>query len=343
MDQCWVSQHYHPLLFTETSLFQTLAGRVPTSANLETSSTIYLGGQPFNPRDREQRKVIAYVSQEDSLHESSTPREALTFSARLRLPNTMSDEECQRVADKTLQALGLEAAADTLIGGGFQKGISGGEKRRVSIGVELVAEPSLLFLDEPTSGLDSFAAAQVMKLLGKVAHEAGNTVLFTIHQPSSNIFGTFDQLILLHKGRVMHQGAVASIGADYEQHGYPVPNQYNPADWVIDVAQEYNMTTTDEPSTSNGFFAPEPPELTAGISTDTNKVEDSVITVTASNDSVSTWKEFTMLQHREMNSLRRNPATIVINVVVSGILSVIFGVIFLGVGRKDRSDFSVRH
>ena len=305
-----------------------------------------MGGQPFNPRDREQRKVIAYVGQEDSLHESSTPRETLWFSARLRLPKTLSDDDCQKVADRTLEALGLEAAADTLIGGGFKKGISGGEKRRVSIGVELVAEPSLLFLDEPTSGLDSFAAAQVMKLLGKVAHEAGNTVLFTIHQPSSNIFGTFDQLILLHKGRVMHQGAVASIGVDYEKHGFPVPNQYNPADWVIDVAQEYHMKTTDdddESTSDNGFFAPEPPELLAGISTDTTKVEDSVKAVAASNDSVSTWKEFTMLQHREMNNLRRNPATIVINVVVNGILSVIFGVIFLGVGRKDRADFSVRY
>ena len=314
-------------LFVETSLFQTLAGRVPTSSNLETRSNIYLGGKVFDPRDREQRKVIAYVSQEDSLHESSTPREAFFFSARLRLSKSRTDQECQHLVEKTLLALGLEDAADTIMGGGFKKGISGGEKRRVSIGVELVAEPSLLFLDEPTSGLDSFAAAQVMKLLGKVAHEAGNTVLFTIHQPSSNIFGSFDQLILLHKGRVMHQGAVASIGADYEQHGYPVPNQYNPADWVIDVAQEFNLAELDDDSQAarykHGFFTKEPPEFTADIAVKGTQEDTDVVPVT--NDSVSSWKEFTMLQHREMNNLRRNPATILINIVVNGILSVIFG------------------
>ena len=262
------------------------------------------------------------------------------FSARLRLPRTLSDDDCRQLADKTLLELGLEDAADTLIGGGFQKGISGGEKRRVSIGVELVSEPSLIFLDEPTSGLDSFAAAQVMKLLGRVAHDAGNTVLFTIHQPSSNIFTSFDQLILLHKGQVMHQGSVTTIGEDYERHGYPVPRHYNPADWVIDVAQEH---TLEELAQNGTFFAPEPPELMASI---THKDADPgrsqvFVVVQAMKNSVSVWTEFTMLQHREMNSLRRNPATIIINVVATGILSVIFGVIFLGVGRKDRSDFSV--
>ena len=160
----------------------------------------------------------------DALHESSTPREAIFFSARLRLPKTVTDEECNVIVNNTLQELGLESSADTIIGGGFKKGISGGEKRRVSIGVELVAKPSLLFLDEPTSGLDSFAAAQVMKLLESVA-QAGNTVLFTIHQPSSNIFSSFDGLILLNKGQVMHQGEVAAISDDFAGYGYTVPNQ----------------------------------------------------------------------------------------------------------------------
>jgi len=132
----------------ETSLFQTLAGRVPTSSKLQVEGQIYLGALPFNPRVREHRKMIAYVAQEDALHETSTPREALLFSARLRLPKSMKDEDCREVAERTLIKLGLESCADTLIGGRFLKGISGGEKRRVSIGVELTAKPSLIFLDE---------------------------------------------------------------------------------------------------------------------------------------------------------------------------------------------------
>ena len=105
-----------------------------------------MGGAKFDPRQREQRKLIAYVSQEDALQESSTPREAIYFSARLRLPKTVSDDECTEIVTAILTELGLDAAADTVIGGGFTKGISGGEKRRVSIGVELVAKPSLIFL-----------------------------------------------------------------------------------------------------------------------------------------------------------------------------------------------------
>lgn len=136
--------HHH----SETSLFQTLAGRVPTSNNkLTVEGKITLGGIEFDPLQlREHRKLIAYVSQEDSLHEASTPREALTFSARLRLPKSKSDEEITTIVNQCLHELGLTSAADTIIGGGMKKGISGGEKRRVSIGIELVSSPSLVFM-----------------------------------------------------------------------------------------------------------------------------------------------------------------------------------------------------
>lgn len=317
----------------KTSLFQTLAGRVPSGGNLVIEGGIYLGGVKFDPSQREHRKAIAYVSQEDALHEASTPREAIFFSARLRLPKSVSDEECTNIVNNTLAELGLESAADTIIGGGFKKGISGGEKRRVSIGVELVAKPSLIFLDEPTSGLDSFAAAQVMKLLKSVA-EHGNTVLFTIHQPSSNIFSTFDRLILLNKGQVMHQGDVKAIARDFDRCGHAVPPQYNPADWIIDVAQGY---TLEELQNNTSFFAKQPEKWLANIApADSGKEFEAPV-----QDSVSTWKEFSLLQQREWHGLLRNPASIVINVVVTGILSMIFGVIFFDIGNKDRSEYSV--
>ena len=187
-----------------------------------------------------------------------------------------------------------------------------------------------------TSGLDSFAAKQVMKLLKHFAHDGGNTVLFTVHQPSSNIFTSFDQLILLHKGQVIHQGSVDTIGEDYERYGYPVPNWYNPADWVIDVAQENSME--DLQKSEHGFFADAPKDLLLPI---VNKNDVIAPVVVQSNDSVSSWKELVMLQQREIVSLHRNPVPILINVGVTGTLSCIFGVIFLDVGRQDRSDFSV--
>jgi ABC-type multidrug transport system ATPase subunit len=119
-----------------------------------------------------------------------------------------------------------------MIGGGLIKGISGGERKRTSVGVELVTRPALVFLDEPTSGLDSFSAVQLCQVLKKVAN-AGSSVLFTIHQPSSEIFDSFDRLILLNKGRVMYQGPVHDVPAFFADRSQPVPPNYNPADHVM--------------------------------------------------------------------------------------------------------------
>jgi len=131
-----------------------------------------------------------------------------------------------------LDELGLMSCADTLVGGALLKGISGGERKRTSVGVELVTRPALVFLDEPTSGLDSFSAVQLCQVLKKVAN-AGSSVLFTIHQPSSEIFNSFDRLILLNKGRVMYQGPVHGVPDYFGERGQPNPPNYNPADWMM--------------------------------------------------------------------------------------------------------------
>lgn len=99
--------------------------------------------------------------------------------------------------------LSLEDCADTYLGGPLIKGCSGGQKKRTSVGVELVTKPALVFLDEPTSGLDSYSAMQLVELLHKVA-KAGSSVLVTIHQPASEVFNNFDSLILLNQGRIMY-------------------------------------------------------------------------------------------------------------------------------------------
>jgi len=313
----------------KTSLFQVLTGRIPSQGNLVQEGEIYLGGVKVDPRNREHRKLFGYVAQEDNLHETSTPREALRFSARLRLPRTTTDEEIEKLINKKLKALGLESAADTIIGGGFKKGISGGQKKRVSIGVELIASPSIIFLDEPTSGLDSYAAAQVMQLLDDVA-KAGNIVLFTIHQPSSKVFSSFDNLLLLNKGQIMHQGSVANIAADFSTAGYPMPENYNPADWVIDVSETNDMDVLKKTS----FFPSEPKEeKIVPESGETLQIPDS--------NPVSIDVELKYLLFREFRSIKRNPLLTIINVVITSVLAAIFGLMFWGVGRKDRSEMIV--
>ena len=133
------------------------------------------------------------MTQEDSLLVTSTPRECIRFSAKLRSPRSTTEEELDALVEKILRDLGLEKCADTMVGGALIKGISGGEKRRTSVGVELVVKPALVFLDEPTSGLDSFAAENLVRVLQGVV-KAESTVLCTIHQPSSTVYGLFNHL-----------------------------------------------------------------------------------------------------------------------------------------------------
>jgi len=310
----------------KTSLFQVLTGRLPTQGDLLQEGEIYLGGVRVDPRNREHRKLFGYVAQEDSLHETSTAREALRFSAKLRLPRTTTDGQIEVLVNKNLKALGLEDAADTIIGGGFKKGISGGQKKRVSIGVELIASPSIIFLDEPTSGLDSYAAAQVMRLLDDVA-KAGNIVLFTIHQPSSKVFSSFDNLIILNTGQIMHQGSVSNIAAEFNKAGYPMPDNYNPADWVIDVSE---MNEIDDLKKTT-FFPSEPKD---------NKIvskEGAKLEIPEQNP-VSIFTELRYLLNREFRDIHRNPLMTVINVVITSVLAAIFGLMFWDIGRKDRSE-----
>ena len=110
--------------------------------------------------------------------------------------------------------LGIEDCADTLIGGALIKGISGGQRKRTSIGVEIITDPALLFLDEPTSGLDSYSAASCVKLFSAIA-KRNAVVLCTIHQPASDVFCLFDQVIFMKGGRILYQGPVSDVTGRY--------------------------------------------------------------------------------------------------------------------------------
>lgn len=134
------------------------------------------------PARRQFKKLAGYVDQEDVLMGTLTVRETLMYSALLRLPRDMPLKVKQRRVEETLSELGIQHIADMPIGVPGRRGISGGEKRRVSIGKELVTSPSILFLDEPTSGLDSYNAYVVMECLKKLARVHKRTVVVTIHQ-----------------------------------------------------------------------------------------------------------------------------------------------------------------
>lgn len=178
--------------------------------------------------------------QHDALFATQTPREALEFSAALRLPKSVSKEDRTKMVNRLLRQLHLEKCADTRIGNDLLKGISGGEKKRTAIGVELISRPKILYLDEPTSGLDTYAAFLVVSILKKLARN-GTTVISTIHQPSSETFNLFDSVCILAAtpsgGRVMYQSTVRNMVSYFANLGYKCEPNVNPADFALFLMQ----------------------------------------------------------------------------------------------------------
>jgi ABC-type multidrug transport system ATPase subunit len=136
----------------KTSLLNILAGRTRSKGQLKIEADVRLNNYAVDPTNIKVRKSIAFVAQDDSLQSTATPREAIRFSAKLRLPRSTTEEELDSLVTRMLNELGLVSCADTIVGGPLIKGISGGERKRTSVGLELVVRPTMVFLDEPTSG-----------------------------------------------------------------------------------------------------------------------------------------------------------------------------------------------
>ena len=146
-----------------------------------------------------------------------------------------------------MNELGLTKIQNSLIGGQMKKVISGGEKKRTAIGVEMITDPSLLLLDEPTSGLDSFKATSVVRLLKRFARDQGKTVIATIHQPGSDAFKLFDKLILMQDGNIVYQGLASESSAYFRSMGIKISTFANPADvFMRSLAVRYPKKPEDQ-------------------------------------------------------------------------------------------------
>ncbi|KAK5665662.1 hypothetical protein QVD99_007310 [Batrachochytrium dendrobatidis] len=194
------------------------------------------------------RKLSGFVDQEDVFMPTMTVREVLEFSAALRLPESLTRIERQQRVDEVLEELGLSHIQNSRVGNSMKRGISGGEKRRLSIGVELVTNPAVIYLDEPTSGLDSRSAVQVMSTLAALSHKSKRTVIFSIHQPRSDVFSMFDQILLLSKGSTVFFGRSEDAASFLDSRGLGCPSGYNLADHLIDVASEHSagLSSSDQ-------------------------------------------------------------------------------------------------
>jgi len=186
------------------------------------------------PRTADFRSAAAYVMQDDNTHTCLTVRETFWFVCEMRLPPSVSKKQRLARVQETLRDIDLEHVADTRIGDDVSGGLSGGQRRRVTIGIELINRPSLLLLDEPTSGLDAYGALQVVTSLRRFA-DRGQTLACTIHQPRADTFGLFDKLLLMYLGETMYFGPITSIYDHFEGCGVSVQRDLNPADFIVDL------------------------------------------------------------------------------------------------------------
>ena len=220
----------------KTTLMNLISGSVKSNKTLATSGQIIANGQEIDSINY--FKYVGYVTQEDILLDMLTVRESVMFAARLKTKGTTQEKTLK--VDSLLGELGLTKCQHTLVGNPVKKGISGGEKKRTCVAIELITTPSILFLDEPTSGLDSFTSYQVMELLNQQAAK-GRTVVSTIHQPSSDIYNKFDKLLLLCDGHVMFHGPAKYAVEYFNERNLKCPPLSNPADYFMEILHIENL------------------------------------------------------------------------------------------------------
>ncbi|KAL6348110.1 hypothetical protein AAG906_039265 [Vitis piasezkii] len=211
----------------KSTLLDALAGRL--GSNISQSGMVLVNGH----QQTLAYGTSAYVTQDDTLIATLTVGEAVYYSALLQLPDSMSKSEKKERADMTIREMGLQDAVNTRIGGWGVKGISGGQKRRVSICIEILTHPQLLFLDEPTSGLDSAASYYVMSRITGLDRQHGRTIITSIHQPSCEVFALFDNLCLLSSGRTVYFGPAHAADEFFSSNGFPCPTHQNPSDHFL--------------------------------------------------------------------------------------------------------------
>lgn len=180
------------------------------------------------------KKLIGYVPQDDIVLPELTVYENILHSARIRLPRTWADSEIKSHVNSVINCLELSHVRDSLVGSVGKPVISGGQRKRVSIGMELAAAPMAIFLDEPTSGLDATAASSIMRTLKAIAR-LGISVIVIIHQPRMEIFEMLDQLILLANGQIIYEGSEDYVQQFFENVGFTFPPHGNSGDVITDI------------------------------------------------------------------------------------------------------------
>mmetsp|Transcript_103244 Transcript_103244/g.296340 ORF Transcript_103244/g.296340 Transcript_103244/m.296340 type:complete len:677 (+) Transcript_103244:59-2089(+) len=310
----------------KSTLLNVLAGRQLNNHVFRIDGDLRVNGRSVEPWRL--RPQVAYVMQKDEFFATETPRETILFSARLRLPaahlsKLESQGQLQRQIDELLASLGLSSCRDRPIGGATLNGISNGERKRVSIGVELITRPSIVFLDEPTTGLDSFSAWQVMRIAKDLAN-SGCTVICTLHQPSSEIFAMVDRVMLLCHQHAIYQGKAKEMARWLEKCGYNCPKEYNPADYVMFLMETEPRDRIELLGDLGG--------ISQGGSFRPSADGSQFVKMSPSKLRKSFWLQVRCLTQREWRNLRRDGGSLKLRFLLTCFLSILFSLVFMNVG-----------
>lgn len=237
----------------KTILLSVLSGTCAHN-NVHVDGTLLVNGESHSTGML--RKITGLVRQDDILQPHMTAREAIEMSARLRLPSTLSARERAARVKALIDLFDLEKVADVPAGSALVKGLCPAERRKTMIAMEMVINPAILLLDEPTTGLDSAEALKVVYTLRGLSRQ-GRTVVAAIHQPGTEVFNLFDDVIILCRGRIAYAGSVSKMVDYFACHGYQCPRYVNPSDFVMmNVLCEFDLSEGDEeladsPTTEN--------------------------------------------------------------------------------------------
>ncbi|XP_047001466.1 ATP-binding cassette subfamily G member 4 [Schistocerca americana] len=279
------------------------------------------------------RRLSCYITQDDRLQELLTVHENMLVAADLKLGEDTDLSEKAQIVEETLRTLGLWEARKTLAGR-----LSGGQKKRMSIALELICNPLVMFLDEPTTGLDSSTCAQVVYLLKLLARQ-GRTIVCTIHQPSASLFQLFDHVYVLARGECLYQGSADNLVPYLSAVQLPCPMYHNPADYVIELAcGDYGEDKIDRlvEGTENGrtlqwFAEPEalayqkPPRRSRSKSLGFQKVSRNL-------QETSQLNQLKVLLRRGFIKVKRDQTLTHMRLLVNILTGIMLGVLFIEAG-----------
>jgi len=339
----------------KTSLLSVLAGSVEDSgSNAIITGSVTLDGRPL---DTSLARRVAYCAQDCTLLSTLSVEECVRYSALLRLPADTSSSEVATVIKNVIDELGLTKVAGSLVGGASGiRGVSGGERRRITIAMELVTNPAILILDEPTSGLDSFTAYQMMSTLKSVAN-SGRIVMLSFHQPSPAMFTMIDRCFLMAQGRCVFTGAPNAVEAHFAGIGLPVSSGVGAAEHMLHCAcdpaslpillssiEGINQKDADDGvkylTTSVGESSTTSEDAEAGVLI--NATSSPATTVTASSPSSSSLsnpaagagvsRQLAVLFWRASMDILRNPTLLLLHWVMGLLMGLFSGCVFFSVG-----------